>query len=101
MPFCAPLLLCARVLHFYFGEKRRPMKMFFIGARFLVFLLVFLSAGHAFAQSVVVDCTGATPGAFNSLETAILNSPDNSSFSVSGTCAEGLSIQNRSNLVIF
>jgi len=77
------------------------MKMFFIGARFLVFLLVFLSASHAFAQSVVVDCTGDTPGAFTSLETAILNSPDNSSFSVSGTCAEGLSIQNRSNLVIF
>ncbi len=60
-----------------------------------------LSFGQGFTD-VIVDCTGATPGAFTSLNQAIANSPDNSDFQVIGTCTEsvGVTIQNRRNLVI-
>ena len=68
------------------------------------FLLLFLASSLSFAQTfttVIVDCTGATPGAFTSLSQAIANSPDNSSFQVSGTCKEsGVTIENRHNLSI-
>lgn len=68
------------------------------------FLLLFLASTLSFGQTftdVFVDCTGATPGAFTSLNQAIANSPDNSDFQVIGTCTEnGVSIQNRRNLVI-
>jgi hypothetical protein len=68
------------------------------------FLLLFLASSLSLGQNlttVIVDCTGATPGAFTSLSTAIANSPDNSDFQVIGTCTEnGLTIQNRRNLVI-
>lgn len=53
------------------------------------------------AFAVTVDCSGATPGAFTSLNSAIAASPDNSSFLVSGTCNETVSIQNRTNLQFF
>ncbi|HKV94416.1 MAG TPA: right-handed parallel beta-helix repeat-containing protein [Candidatus Angelobacter sp.] len=67
----------------------------------LLFLASSLSFGQAFTD-VFVDCTGATPGAFTSLNQAIANSPDNSDFQVIGTCIEsvGVTIQNRRNLVI-
>ncbi len=68
------------------------------------FLLLFLASSLSFGQNltdVIVDCTGATPGAFTSLNQAIANSPDNSDFQVIGTCIEnGVLIQNRRNLVI-
>lgn len=68
------------------------------------FLLLFLTSVLSFGQGstdVIVDCTGATPGAFTSLNQAIANSPDNSDFQVTGTCNEsGVTIQNRRNLVI-
>jgi len=69
------------------------------------FLLLFLASSLSFGQTftdVFVDCTGAMPGAFTSLNQAIANSPDNSDFQVIGTCTEsiGVTIQNRRNLVI-
>ncbi|HKT49162.1 MAG TPA: right-handed parallel beta-helix repeat-containing protein [Candidatus Angelobacter sp.] len=69
------------------------------------FLLLLLTSSLSFGQTftdVFVDCTGAMPGAFTSLNQAIANSPDNSDFQVIGTCTEsvGVTIQNRRNLVI-
>ena len=75
------------------------MKLNFPGNRFFLMLLV-LSSGMAFAQ-VTVGCPGGTPGAFNSLNSAIFSSPDGSSFLVSGTCTENVNIQGRSNLQFF
>jgi hypothetical protein len=68
------------------------------------FLLLILASSLSFGQNltdVIVDCTGATPGAFTSLNQAIASSPDNSDFQVIGTCNENnVVIQNRRNLVI-
>lgn len=80
------------------------MKMF-TGTRFLACLLLLLPASLSFGQNftdVFVDCTGAMPGAFTSLNQAIANSPDNSDFQVIGTCTEsnGVNIANRRNLTI-
>lgn len=77
----------------------------FTGTRFLVCLLILLPASLSFGQNftdVFVDCTGAMPGAFTSLNQAIANSPDNSDFQVIGTCNEsnGVNIANRRNLTI-
>lgn len=81
------------------------MKMLFTRTRFLVCLLLLLPASRAFGQTftdVFVDCSGAMPGAFTSLNQAIANSPDNSDFQVIGTCTEsnGVNIENRRNLTI-
>jgi Right handed beta helix region len=79
------------------------MKLHFFGPKFLACLLLLLPS-LLFAQArtgVTVDCTGATPGAFTSLSQAIFDSPDHTTFAVTGTCNEnGITIQNRNDLVI-
>ena len=76
------------------------MKLHFAGPRTLVRLLLLLPS-LAFAQNVIVDCSGATPGAFTSLNAAIISSPDKTSFLVSGTCTENIHIGGRINLIFF
>ncbi|HZU34095.1 MAG TPA: right-handed parallel beta-helix repeat-containing protein [Candidatus Angelobacter sp.] len=80
------------------------MKMHFPATRFFICLLLLLPTGLAFAQangSALVDCSGITPGAFTSLNSAIFASPDHTTFQVSGTCTENITIQNRNDLNFF
>ena len=81
------------------------MRLHSCGPRLLcAFLLLLFASSLSFGlgfTNVTVDCTGATPGAFTSLNQAIASSPDNSNFLVSGTCNEsGVTIENRNNLSI-
>jgi hypothetical protein len=80
------------------------MRLPFFGPKFLcIFGLLFLASSLSFGQAsnVIVDCTGATPGAFTSLAQAISSSPDSTSFLVNGTCNEnGVIVQNRTRLLI-
>jgi hypothetical protein len=66
------------------------------------FLLLLLSSALSFAQtenSATIDCSGATPGAFTSVQQAILNSPDHTVFTISGNCSETIvDIQRRNDL---
>ena len=71
-------------------------------SKLLACLLLLLFSTVAFAQvsgSATVDCSGATPGAFTSLVSAIQASPDHTTFLVSGTCTESVNIQHRNDLV--
>jgi Right handed beta helix region len=77
------------------------MRLHFAGPRTLVCLLLLLPASLAFAQNVIVDCSGATAGAFTSLNSAINGSPDKTAFLVSGTCIENVSIGGRNRLTFF
>jgi hypothetical protein len=74
------------------------MKLHFASSRTLVCLLLLLPASLAFAQNVIVDCSGATAGAFTSLNSAISGSPDKTAFLVSGTCTENVNISRRNGL---
>ena len=66
------------------------------------FLLFLLTSTLSFAQtenSAAIDCSGNTPGAFTSIQQAILNSPDHTNFSIAGNCTEQfVTIQHRSDL---
>ncbi|HJT53621.1 MAG TPA: right-handed parallel beta-helix repeat-containing protein [Candidatus Angelobacter sp.] len=66
------------------------------------FLLLLLTPALSFAQtenSAAIDCSGATPGAFTSVEQAILNSPDHTTFTITGNCTENIvDIQHRNDL---
>ena len=66
------------------------------------FLLLLSAATLSFAQtenSATIDCSGATPGAFTSVQQAILNSPDHTVFTLSGNCTENfITIQHRNDL---
>jgi hypothetical protein len=57
----------------------------------------------AFANGAVVDCTGATPGAFTSITAALTSLPlaGPNSISVTGTCHENVVMFNRTDLTIF
>jgi hypothetical protein len=72
------------------------------GPRFLCALLFFLTPILSFAQtenSAAIDCSGATPGAFTSVQQAIINSPDHTVFTISGSCTETIvDIQHRNDL---
>lgn len=65
-------------------------------------LLVCLSL-PAFANSAVVDCSGATPGAFTTITAALASLPaaGPNSISVTGTCHENVVMFGRSDLTIF
>jgi hypothetical protein len=69
------------------------------------FLLLLLSSALSLAQtenSAAIDCSGATPGAFTSIQQAILSSPDHTVFTLSGNCTETLvDIQRRNDLSFF
>jgi hypothetical protein len=66
------------------------------------FLLLVLASSLSFAQtenSAAIDCSGATPGAFTSVEQAILSSPDHTVFTLTGNCTETIvDIQHRNDL---
>ena len=66
---------------------------------FFLFLLISTLSFAQTENSGAIDCSGATPGAFTSVEQAILNSPDHTNFSVAGNCTEQfVTIQHRSDL---
>jgi hypothetical protein len=82
------------------------MKLPSFGPKLLcAFLLLLLSSTLSFAQtenSATIDCSGATPGAFTSIEQAILNSPDHTVFTLTGNCTESIvDIQRRNDLSFF
>lgn len=69
------------------------------------FLLLLLTSTLSFAQTennATIDCSGATPGAFVSIQQALLNSPDHTIFTISGNCTENLvNIARRTDLSFF
>lgn len=69
----------------------------------LVFLLFFLTPSLMFAAGAVVDCTGATPGAFTTITAALASLPaaGPNSISVVGTCHENVVMFGRTDLTIF
>jgi hypothetical protein len=72
--------------------------------RFVVCLgMLLLSSGLMFAAGAVVDCSGATPGAFTSIGAALASLPaaGPNSISVVGTCHENVVIFGRTELTIF
>lgn len=76
------------------------------GPKLLCALLLILSISTlSFAQipsSAAIDCSGATPGAFTSLEQAIFSSPDHTVFTLAGNCNEiTIVIQHRNDLSFF
>jgi hypothetical protein len=82
------------------------MKLPSFGSKLLcAFLLLLLTSTLSFAQtenSATIDCSGATPGAFTSIEQAILNSPDHTVFTLTGNCTESIvDIQRRNDLSFF
>ncbi len=74
---------------------------FRLGTKLLSCFLLILASSLAFADTVTVGCPGGTPGTFSSLETAVVSSPDHTTFLVSGTCSEIVSIQKRNDLNFF
>lgn len=73
------------------------------GLKLLCALLLLLPTFTlSFAQtenSATIDCSGGTPGAFTSVQQAILSSPDHTVFTISGNCTETIvDIQRRNDL---
>jgi hypothetical protein len=66
-------------------------------------LLLIVPASQAFAADVTVDCTGATPGAFTTINAALASLPavGPNSMAVFGTCTENVFIVNRTDLSVF
>jgi parallel beta helix pectate lyase-like protein len=82
------------------------MRLRSFGPKLLCAFLLLLSASTlSFAQtenSAAIDCSGATPGAFTSVQQAILSSPDHTNFSIAGNCTENLvNIARRTDLSFF
>jgi len=72
--------------------------------RFVVCLgMLLLSSSLMFAAGAVVDCSGATPGAFTTITAALASLPaaGPNSISVVGTCHENVVIFGRTELTIF
>jgi len=70
----------------------------------LLFACLLLLFSHlAFADGAVVDCSGATPGAFTSITAALASLPaaGPNSISVTGTCHENVVMFGRTDLTIF
>jgi hypothetical protein len=65
-------------------------------------LVVLLPSIRAFAADAVVDCSGATPGAFTSIHDALASLPaaGPNSISVTGTCHENVVMAGRTDLNI-
>src|SRR5215470_19510053 len=66
-------------------------------------LTLALLPGAAFAAGAVVDCSGATPGAFTTITAALASLPaaGPNSISVVGTCHENVVFFGRTDLTIF
>jgi hypothetical protein len=80
------------------------MKLRLSGPRFLsACSLVLLFSPLTFAGSAVVDCSGATPGAFTTITAALASLPaaGPNSISVTGTCHENVVMFGRTDLSIF
>jgi hypothetical protein len=73
------------------------------GRKLLFGCCLLLLSNFAFADNAVVDCSGATPGAFTTVTAALASLPANgpNSISVSGTCTENIVIVGRTDLAIF
>src|SRR5215472_12748233 len=72
--------------------------------RFVVCLgMLLLSSSLMFAAGAVVDCSGATPGAFTTITAALASLPaaGPNSISVVGTCHENVAVVGRTDLTIF
>jgi hypothetical protein len=69
----------------------------------LLSCLLLLLSGMAFADNATVDCSGATPGAFMSLQQAILSLPPAgpNTIVVSGTCVENIAVVGYTGLSVF
>ena len=67
-----------------------------------VFILLLFASLPLSAATVVVDCTGSTPGAFTTISSALatLDNGGPNTIDVSGTCNEALQIQYRDRLTI-
>src|SRR5437868_3452401 len=78
------------------------MKRSFSGIKLFFCCLLLLFSNLAFADNAVVDCSGATPGAFTSIHEALAALPATgpNSISVSGTCHENVVMFGRTNLNI-
>jgi len=72
------------------------------GYKLLFSCLLLLVSNLAFANSAVVDCSGATPGAFTSIMAALASLPaaGPNSISVTGTCHENVVMFGRTDLNI-
>jgi hypothetical protein len=70
---------------------------------FTCLLAVLLPSSRAFAAGAVVDCSGATPGAFTTITAALASLPaaGPNSISVTGTCHENVVMFGRTDLIIF
>jgi hypothetical protein len=83
----------------------RIMKICSSGYKLLCICLlaVLLSTSRAFADGAVVDCSGATPGAFTTITAALASLPaaGPNSISVTGTCHENVVMFGRTDLTIF
>ena len=77
------------------------MKMCASGIRLLAGILLLLPVA-AYGAGAVVDCSGATPGAFTSINAALASLPAQgpNSITVTGTCHENVVIVNRTQLNI-
>lgn len=73
------------------------------GYKLLFGCLLLLISNLAFADGAVVDCSGATPGAFTSIHAALASLPaaGPNSISVTGTCHENVVMFGRTDLTIF
>jgi len=72
------------------------------GYKLLFACSLFLLSRFAFAANVVVDCSGATPGAFTSIHDALASLPaaGPNFISVTGTCHENVVMSGRTDLNI-
>lgn len=79
------------------------MKLSCYGIKLLFGCLVLLLSNLALADGAVVDCSGATPGAFTSIHDALASLPaaGPNSISVTGTCHENVVMFGRTDLIIF
>jgi hypothetical protein len=71
-------------------------------ARAMAIAFLALLALPAFADGAVVDCTGATPGAFTTIHAALATLPaaGPNIITVTGTCAENVVMFGRTDLII-
>ena len=80
------------------------IKSFALGGKLLLTILCLaLLPAAAYGANAVVDCSGATPGAFPTITAALATLPaaGPNSISVKGTCTETVSIIRRTDLTIF
>src|ERR1700746_260449 len=66
-------------------------------------LMLAIAPAAAYGAGAVVDCSGATPGAFTSINAALSSLPASGPNSISwvGTCHENVVFIGRSDLTIF